>query len=94
MAEMWLYAVVLGVIPGVIARSKGRDFFPWYVYGVLLFIVALVHSLVLPPTSEATAAREGQQGRRPCPQCAEFIMREAHICRFCGASAAPAANVA
>lgn len=42
-----LFAV--GFLPGAIARSKGRAFWPWWLYGVVLFPVALVHSLLLRP---------------------------------------------
>ncbi|MBP2660129.1 MAG: hypothetical protein H6Q69_3161 [Firmicutes bacterium] len=45
--EMLIPALFLGLIPGFIARSKRRSFFSWYVYGVLLFIVALIHSIVI-----------------------------------------------
>lgn len=40
-------AAVLGLIPASIAKNKGRSFGLWWVYGWLLFIVALIHSLVI-----------------------------------------------
>ena len=39
--------LLLGLIPAFIAMRKGRDFARWYVYGTLLFLIALIHSLVI-----------------------------------------------
>lgn len=43
-----LVAVGLGVVVGLIARSKGRSFAGWFVFGFLLFIVAIIVVLVIP----------------------------------------------
>ena len=37
----------LAWISAYIATNKGRDFWTWYVYGVLLWIVAIIHSIFL-----------------------------------------------
>ena len=36
-------AAVLGLIPAYIAKSKGRSFALWWIYGWMLFIVAIIH---------------------------------------------------
>ncbi|PHM51010.1 hypothetical protein [Xenorhabdus sp. KK7.4] len=45
-------AAVIGFIPAKIASDKGRSFAGWWVYGFLLFIVALIHALLLKPKQE------------------------------------------
>ncbi|WP_338805136.1 hypothetical protein WDV76_08930 [Xenorhabdus griffiniae] len=45
--EFWITAALIGLIPAALANSKGRNFFAWWVYGTLLFIIALIHALVL-----------------------------------------------
>lgn len=45
--EIIFYAILLGLIPAFIAQRKGRNFFEWWIYGALLFIVALIHSFFL-----------------------------------------------
>lgn len=40
--------LLLGLIPAFIAKGKGKDFFTWYVYGVFLFVFAMIHAIVLP----------------------------------------------
>ena len=44
--EVWITAA-LGLIPAFIARGKGKSFVAWWIYGALIFIVALPHSLIM-----------------------------------------------
>ena len=73
----------LACIPASIARSKGRSFGPWWVYGFFLWIVALIHALALSAEGEALDAKALAAGNLKCPHCAEWIKREAKVCRHC-----------
>lgn len=73
-----LFAVLLGLIPAMIAKKKGRSFIGWWIYGALLWIIALPHSLLIKPI-----------GIRKCPHCAEDIKKEASVCRYCGREVTP-----
>ena len=42
-----IIAVIIGIIPAIIANSKGYNFFSWWFFGFFLFIVALPLSIVL-----------------------------------------------
>jgi hypothetical protein len=53
--------LIIGLIPAMIASSKGRNFLLWYVYGCALFIIALVHALLL--KSQAQKAHEAMIAR-------------------------------
>lgn len=82
--EIVIFAAILGVIVGMIAKSKGRDFLPWWLYGALIFIVAIVHVLLIKP-SEGHAERQAlEAGGKKCPRCAEIVKEQAKVCRFCG----------
>ena len=70
---------VIALIPANVASDKGRNFGVWLIYGILLFPFAMIHSLLLGPTENAS-------GKKKCPQCAEVINSEAKVCPNCGAS--------
>ena len=58
MKEFLIISVVLGLVPAFIARSQGRSFVGWWIYGTLLLIVAIVHSVVLKPKPENLRAEQ------------------------------------
>jgi uncharacterized paraquat-inducible protein A len=82
--EVFLLAVLLGLIPAVIAKGKGRSFGLWWFYGAALFIVALPHSLIMKANIQAIEDQQLSEGMQKCRHCAEFIKADAKVCRYCG----------
>ena len=64
--------MLLAFIPAIIASSKGRSGFGWWLNGLGLFPIALVHSIVAEDLN-----------RKPCPFCAERILNAAKVCPHC-----------
>jgi hypothetical protein len=68
--EGFVIAIFIGIIPAMIAKNKGKSFIGWYIYGVLLFIIALPHALLMKSAYQ-------------CPYCKSNIDPTATVCPKC-----------
>jgi RNA polymerase subunit RPABC4/transcription elongation factor Spt4 len=84
--EYLVIAALLGLIPAFIAKSKGREnLFGWWLYGALLFIFALIHSLLMKPVVKSEW-KENSDGPRRCPKpgCQKIVHGTQENCPYCG----------
>jgi hypothetical protein len=91
--QTWALASVLGLIPAVIAHRKGRSFGLWWIYGTMLFIVALFHALLIKPPAPPIQAMEQPplqppetslpEGTKPCCSCGQLIDAASTKCPVC-----------
>jgi hypothetical protein len=94
--QIWAMASVLGLIPAVIAHRKGRSFGLWWIYGSMLFIVALFHSLLIKPkvqqriqpaTVEQPISEPVEaalpEGTKKCEHCGQLIDAMSMRCPVC-----------
>ena len=70
-STLLVLALLLGLIPAVIARGKGGSFFLFYILGVVVWPLALLISVIM------------ADHRRKCPYCAESIRPAATVCPHC-----------
>ena len=61
-----LIAAGLGFIPATIAKNKGYSFGLWWLYGWMLFIVAIIHVCLIPDKNAPQTPPHGAV-RRPPP---------------------------
>lgn len=76
-------ALVLGLIPAAIAHAKGHEFWGFWLYGVLLFVVATPHAILLTPNRPKLDMWKAREGFGRCPACAEMVRHQAQVCRYC-----------
>lgn len=84
MEIVFVAALAGALLTGFVAQSKGRNFFGWFLYGALIWIIALPHALMLGRDNYALENRKISEGGKICPDCAEVVKRDARVCRFCG----------
>ena len=77
MFELVIIWILFGIVTGAIAEWRGRSGCGWGCLGVLLGPFGVLLALVSPPENE-------NLGKMKCPHCAEWIQREARVCRYCG----------
>ena len=88
--ELLIAALVIGLLPATIAYRKGRSFILWWLFGAILFIVALPLALLSQKDREALDRRATAHGdMMKCPLCAEVIRSEARVCKHCGRDVVP-----
>ncbi len=81
--DMFIILFVLALIPAFIASNKGRSFILWYIYGLLLLIIAIPHSLIISKTQEQVKKEMVNTGYQECPFCKEPVKVGATVCPHC-----------
>jgi hypothetical protein len=83
--------VVMALVVASVAQTKGRSGLLWFLYGALLWPIALIAILVLPANAKTMERRALKDpANRKCSHCAETIKTEAKVCKHCGRDVAAA----
>lgn len=90
-----IFWFLAAVVVGVIAGSKGRSGFGWFVLAVLISpLLAGILVLVLGRPGGAVAVANGADQPNAdthvrCPDCRELVLRDARKCKHCGSGLVP-----
>ncbi|WP_352827898.1 zinc ribbon domain-containing protein [Mesorhizobium sp. M0830] len=94
--EFVIFWLICAGVTAAIASSKGRSGFGWFLIGALIGIFGIILIACLPslkgrpgntyydPETRTIGAPPTSTRRiKSCPQCAEEVLADAKICRFC-----------
>lgn len=83
--EIIIFWLVLAILVGVFAGSKGRSGFGYFLLAILLSpLIGFIIVLILSPVLKNTEAKSIASGNlKKCPECAELVKAEAKICKHC-----------
>jgi hypothetical protein len=89
---LWL---ILCILVGVYASSKGRSGFGYFILSAFLSpLLGIIIVLILGPKADALEDKAISAGDvRKCPFCAELIKTEALVCKHCGKDVPKAAYI-
>lgn len=79
----FLLPILIGLLTAIIAQSKGRSFFGWWIYGTLAPPFALIYALFLPRQDKTSFDRDPNADLLQCPHCKKMIPTDAKHCRHC-----------
>lgn len=83
--ELWIFLWLgLSIVTAVAANARGRSGIAWFFIAAIFSpLLGLVAVLVMRDLSAEQASATRSEALKTCPQCAEQVMREARLCRFC-----------
>lgn len=76
---------VLLLLPANIAHRKGRSFSLFAIYGILLWIAAIMHSIMM----SSNKVKADPKNYKACPYCGEAVLKVAKKCKHCHEILAP-----
>lgn len=86
--EILLLWLGIAIITGIAAGARGRSGFGWFLLGCVFSLFALLAVLIIPSRKRDPHAPTPDTHIR-CPDCKEFVLKEARVCKHCGCKLVP-----
>jgi hypothetical protein len=87
--EIALFWLLFAIVVAIIASSRGRGGFGWFVLAVVispLLAIILVFGL---KNLKVDANAPNPNTHVKCPDCKELVLKEASVCKHCGCKLKP-----
>jgi hypothetical protein len=88
MMEFLAFWFLCAIVSAIIASSKGRSTFGWFLLGCLISFFAIILVAVLPSKKVDTAGPSPDTHVR-CPDCRELVYKDARKCKHCSTTLIP-----
>lgn len=84
MIAIIFFWLLFALIVGMIASSRGRSGFGWFILACLISPLLAGIFLLLGANLRNRVQRPNPSTHIKCPDCKELILKEARVCRHCG----------
>ncbi len=74
-----IFKCVMLLLPANIAHRKGRSFSLFAIYGILLWIAAIMHSVMM----SSNKVKADPKNYKACPYCGVAVLKVAKKCKHC-----------
>lgn len=92
--ELLIFWLAIAVATAMVASSRGRSGFGWFILGGMFSLIALFVVTVLP--SQKAVPRDPNAPTPDthvrCPDCREYVYKDARKCKHCGIALVPIAD--
>lgn len=86
--EILLLWLAFAITSAIVAASRGRSGFGWFLLGCIFGFFALIVVALLPSKKRDPNAPTPETHVK-CPDCRELVIRDARKCKHCGVSLIP-----
>lgn len=81
---LWL---IFAAVVGFIASGRGRSGFWWFLLSLVLSPLICMIVVLVMKKIDPNAPKPSTHFR--CPDCKEFVLKEARVCKHCGCKLVP-----